>query len=395
MPPHYRYVLLVVGLALLVYCLVMLLTDATWPVPLVTLPADQVLQYLQKRHFMAIDVVLIPPFVMDGDKNLTVVSVLRFMPWFRRLHIYDPDYQLSRDPTQYWQTHQKAKVVFFHQDLLEYTLTTPFLEERFVLLRPLFVLGNYAFMWQFFIDESPVLRSCQTGLLPLTRSIFNECSYTQVEDKYAYAVRKGVADHKIRYWDNRDHFVPPCSASPVATVQEVGAVYEAAQVRELLQFEEIKKDRTTRPAPIVLAVMAAPQDDLTYVLPARYDATVQVWVHLTELTDSDLRLSFTHRMIVSRNVFVELYLKGLQYNTEKMGAEVMKQLKTLSHQEDFQVLEVFSYPTDAQAQQPNFTQRLANELGNKLARTYACPFSPFSRNEPVKDEREWQRLLRL
>lgn len=389
---HHPYLTLVVGLLLLVYCLVVLLTEADWASPhgLVTLPADQIIQYLQKRHFMAVDVILIPPFVMDGDKNLTVVSVLRFMPWFRRLHIYDPDYQPSRDPTQYWQTHQKAKVVFFHQDLLEYSLTTPFLEERFIVVRPLFVLSNYAFMWQFFIDESPVLRNCSTGVIPLTRSIFNECSYTRVEDKYAYAVRKGVADQKIRYVNNRDHFVPPCSSAPVTTVREIGAVYQADQVRELLHFEELQKDRTTRPAPIVLAVIAAPQDDLTYVLPARHDASIQVWVHLTELTDPDQRLSFACRMIVRRNVFVELYLKGLQYNTEKMGAEVMKQLKELSHNADFQVLEVFSYPSGGPS-----TQRLANELGNKLARTYACPFVSFSRDEPVKDEREWQRLLHL
>lgn len=387
----------VLGLALLLYCWVVLLTEASWQQPLVTLPADQVIQYVQKRQFEAVDVVLLPPFVMDGDKNLSVVSVLRFLPWFRRMHIHDPAYVPSRTPVEYWTTHQHAKVVFFHQPLLEYTLTTGFLAERFVVLQPLFVLSNYAFLWQFFIDESPVLRTCATtGLVPLTRPLFNENAYRTVppasnEDAYAYAWRQGVTDRRVRYVDNRDHFVPPCAARTVSTVRAVGAVYDPAAVRAWLHFHETAKDRTSRPVPLVLAVMAQPRDDLTHPLPSRYAGHVQVWVHLTDLLDADARLAFTHRMIVSRNVFVEIYLPGLHYDAEKVGAEIMKQLKKLSQDTAFHVSEVFSHaPSGRGPQQP-----LANAVGNKLARTYSCPFAVFPEAEPRTDEREWQRLLQL
>lgn len=389
-----QHVTLVLGLVLLVYCLVVLLTEGAWvgPSRLVTLSSDQIVDYIKKRKFDATDVVLIPPFVMDGDKNLSVVSVLRFMPWFRRLHIYDANHEASRDATEYWRTHQKAKLVFFHQDLLEYSLTSPFLAEHFVILRPFFVLGNYAFVWQFFVDDSPVLRHCRTGVIPMTRTIFNECSYRTTDDKYAYAVQKGLADERIRYLNNADHFVPPCASSPVKTVHEVGAVYELDQVRALFQFTEVAKDRSARPLPLVLAVMASPTDDLTYPLPESHAGHVQVWVHLTELDQPDARLSFTCRMIVSRNVFIEIFTPALQHQAEKIGAEVMKQLKILSRDEAFHVLDVFSHPSAATA---TAAQRLANDVGNKLARTYSCPFVAFSRDEKVADEREWQRLLRL
>lgn len=386
-------IVLLTGLSILLYCLTVLLAESTYSHGLHTWHASQVIDFVQQRQFPPIDVVLLPPFVMDGDKNLTVVSVLRFMPWFRRMHIHDPTHEPSQHAVEYWHTHQHAKVVFFRQPLLDYSTASPFLEERFVVLRPQFVLSNYLFAWHCFVHDSPVWRTCRNGLVPLTRSLLNECTFHHTPaDPLEYAMQKAVHDRRIRYVDNHDHFMPPCSAAAVTTVYEAGPRYEPAHIRALLQFEEVHQERLTRPFRIVLAVVAGVSDDLEYRIPDSYAAHVQVWVHLTTLDDPQARLSFICRMIVRRHVFIELDLtQDSSPRVESLGARVMKQLRHLGHQESFQVLTVFSYDTVTGPRRRD----LANAVGNKLARAYECPFVPFSSTTPIPDEREWQRLRHL
>lgn len=92
-----------------------------------TLAEDEVVQYIQARQFHPVDVVILPPYHIDTttQTNLTVLSVLRFAPWFRRLHVYDKDAPEAQDPVKHWETHQNSKIVRFSADLLTYVHIAP------------------------------------------------------------------------------------------------------------------------------------------------------------------------------------------------------------------------------------------------------------------------------
>lgn len=376
---------LVLGLLLLVGGLIGLVGEALWAsaeasAPL-TLPAASVLAYAQARKFDPVDVILEPPFVQDGEANLSLVSVLRFLPWFRRLHLHDPAHEPSRDPVGYWHTHRDQRLVSFHSDLATYVQTSPFLAEHFVVLRPLHVFRNYALVWQFFVRGAPVWRSDAGGAVPFTRAIFNERAYHLHPSPWHQVPPSGL--DAPWYWNNRDHFVPPWA---------VGARYAADRVKQLLQFAEVAKDRTTRPLPLVLAVVAEPQDDVRCALPAVHDAHVQVWLHLRDRdADPDEQLSLTHRMVVQRRVWIDVDLRPHQNRAEKVGADIMKQLHHLSREQPFAVQEVFSY---AVAADQSGARTVANVVGNKLARTYNCGFAPFVDPDPGH-EAERRRLRAL
>lgn len=394
MNEHHQFIVLLLSVIVFVYCTITLLTDTTPTsdagVKLRSLDETEVIRYLQRKQFAPVDVIVLPPFIMDTDGNgqpggnLSIVSVMRFMPWFRRMHIYDPQNEECKNQVEYWKTHQKAKFVFFSQDLVSYSLTTPFLEERFVVLRPKCILSNYTFMWQFFIDDSPVIRSCRSGMLPLTRTLLNECIYSDVgkgsfQEKIAFAVETGIRHGQIKYIDNHDRFVPACSSSEITSTKHVGDL-NPLEVRQLLQFEEPKKDRS-KPFKIVMCVISEAKDDLIYTLPAEHESTIQVWVLLNEHVHPRDRLAFAHRMIVKKNIVVEVIAKDFEHSSEKIGAEVMKQISAISGNERFQVVSVFSYLEPV----------LANQVGNKLGRAYNAPFTKFSKDETVKDQREWMR----
>jgi hypothetical protein len=381
-------VLLVVSLC--VYCFFVTVTDLSLASTLKSLDEKEVLSYILSKKFPQIDIVLMPPFIMDGDKNLTIVSVLRFMPWFRRIHIHDPSHEPSQHAADYWRAHKNDKLVFFHQSLLHYSMSSPFLAQHVIVLSPQFVFTNYVFGWHFFVNNSPVLRCSQSGgAIPLTRDILNEASYVNVDgnfDLILYALRKGTVDKRILYKNNRDHFVSACSSNTVKSLRRFSSPYNIEEVRSFLQFEEVAKDRSTRPLPIVIAVVDSVADSLKYSLPLKYASNIHVWVYLSKTEDYSERLSFTHRMIVSRNVFMDVAV--LKTNSETVGANIMRQLRLLSNGEAFVVLEVFSY---AHRGQPN-------EVGNKLAKTYNSPFSPFQENQEnleMVNREEWLRLHHL
>jgi len=387
-----QVLVLVMGLTVFLYSLSALFAS---PHGLRRLSQEDVLQYVQKRQFPPIDVVILTPFTLSEDlkTNFSALSVARFIPWARRIHVHDP--QSSDHPEnhlEYWNTHQKARVVHFHQDLLDYSLTSPFLSDHFILLKPHFLVTNYVFSWQFFIDDSPVIRNCNTGLIPLTRQILNECIYRRIQPKnyYRFAIWKGIHDGVIRYEDNMDHFFPPCSSHPYTSTKQISA-FQEDQIKSYFQFEEIHKQRK-KPYQVVIGLVCRADDDLTFPMPEQYDNKIQIWVNFTDLKDATARLSFVHRMMVTKNVFVEIQADQFKWKPESLGAEVMKRMRTLSNAEEFEVLEIFSYGIKGPWYEPT-----TNLVGNKLAQAYTCPFTVFSKRKDTDESRtrEWHRLQAL
>jgi hypothetical protein len=395
------------GVALLLFCFL------SYADSLNTLSTQQVLEYIEQRNYPLVDIVLLPPFVTNGKPksdpqhvNYSVLSVMRFAPWIRRIHIYDKDQKESENVHEYWKTHQKLRLVHFHQDLLNYSLTSPFLSECFLVLKPRFLLTNYLFHWQMFIHHYPVVRNCDMGLLPLTRKILNECSFTQLKPAqyFQYAYRYATQNQQILYKNNLDHFFPPCSSQPITTTKYV-PVFDEARVRQFFEYEEPHKKRGS-PFEIVLIITCHADDDMTYSIDKKYKNIVQIWVHLMTpkaTRDSSARLSFLHRMIVAKNVFLEISGSRLHWKADQMGAEVMRRIRQMSqdhnqqehhHHTEYKVLDVISYK---HRDDGDWYENQSNIVANKLAQAYNAPFSIFTQNTATTIEQmsEYERRKRL
>jgi hypothetical protein len=217
----------------------------------------------------------------------------------------------------------------------------------------------------------------------------NECVYHRIKPKnyYRYAIWKGIQSGAIKYEDNMDHFISPCSSNPITSTKQI-AVFNEDEIRAYFRFQEVKKQRK-KPYQIVVGLICHAEDDLKYPLPSQYDDTIQVWIHMTDLKDAVGRLSFVHRMMVTRNVFIEIQASQFEWKSESLGAEIMRRLRTLSNAEDFEVKEVFSYGLKG-----SWYESRVNVTGNKLAQAYSAPFTLFSEKQDMDDNRikEWQRL---
>lgn len=402
-----QILVLLLGLVLFLYSMA---TLSGTPHGLKRLTSQEVVEYVQLRKLDPVDVVLMTPFVKfkpsqrfdntksgdtnSGDTNYSAMSVFRFAPWVRRIHLFDPDIEHHpENHLDHWISSQKSRVVYFHQDLLEYSLSSPFLAEKFIVLKPNFLITNYVFSWQFFVGTSPVIRNCNTGLMPLTRSLLNECIYQNIkpEHYYRYSVWKGIQDGNILYEDNEDHFIAPCSQVPVTTTRAV-SVFSEEQIQSFFRFKQVAKNRE-KPHKILLNIICNPHDDIHFDAWTQNKDTVQVWVHLTDLKDASSRLSFFHRMIVNQNIFIEIQPNKFKWKPESVAAEVMRRLRSLSQNEPFSVTRVCSYWVSK-----DWRESLCNEIGNKLAMAYETGFDPFTVSEEQMNDNdlaEWQRLSHL
>ena len=345
---------------------------------------QELLQYVhsyEKKHsFPTVDAVVMPPFVMSKDEktNYTVLSIFRFAPWIRRIHIVVPksmheEYKHTTNLVDYWKTHSNQKIVHTCQDLLEYSLASPFLAKQFIVVKPSYIFSNYVFNWQFFINDSPVLRTCVTGIIPLTRDILNECVYQKLTEKnyFKYALTKGLQDKTVRFYNNKDHFIGSCSSLPLKNTQKL-VVYDEKNVRQMLRFTVKNKERS-KPYKIVVCIINEYIHNLKFTLPTEYENKIQMWVYLGQPDKHSQRLSFLSRVMVTNNFFLEIDPTTHNYNSESIGAFVMKHLRsTVTNVEDLTVKQIFSYGL-----QSNSSTQMCNEVGNKLAKTYECPYNVF------------------
>jgi len=326
-----------------------------------TLSSNKIIQHVNGDYI--VDIVLLPPFVIDSGTNFSFLSVLRYIPWVRRVHIFDENIP-SLPSTE-------SKIMYFNQSLLHYSITTPYLSEMFLVLEPEFVVTNYIFPWQFFIRSSPVIRDCNIGIHPFTRHIFNECIYSQSNlPNFAamklYAVNQGKSLKTILYKNNADHIIPPCSALPITSTKH--AKHIPVDLRSLFQYEEPIK---MHDQDIVIVVINQNWEDLFFCPPLQFQHCTQLWVcPLTKNTSK--RLSFIHRMKVTKNMYIELASK----DTEKNCVRVMRNLKggrmrgvkcVCSHK--------------------------ANKIGNRLAQIYDLPLEILISTTTQKNEIERLKML--
>ena len=347
--------LIIILLALVTLLTLLTLLDLN---TLDTLSSNKIIQHVHGDY--TVDVVLLPPFVIDSGTNFSFLSVLRYIPWVRRVHIFEENIP---SPTL-----TESRIMHFNQSLLHYSISTPYLSETFLVLEPEFVVTNYIFPWQFFIGSSPVIRDCNIGIHPFTRQIFNECIYSQSNlPNFAamklHAVNKGKSLKTILYKNNADHIIPPCSALPITSTKH--AKYIPADLRSLFQYEEPMK---MHDQDVVIVVINQNWEDLFFCPPLQFQHYKQIWAcPLTKITSK--RLSFIHRMKVTKNMYIELTLK----DTEKNCVRVMRDLKGK------RVKCVCSYK--------------ANKTANRLAQIYDLPLEILISTTTHENEIERLKML--
>ena len=306
-----------------------------------------------------IDIILIPPFVIDPDTktNFSAMSILRFAPWVHRIHIKDQNQQQSQQHFDYWQKNQDKRLIFFHEDLLTYSVQTPYLAEHFIVLFPQYLITNYVFPWQFVVRDQLSRKSCKSGLACMTRTLLNECypMRTEVLDEVFKCLKNNTDD----YLNNYDHFIPACSNRRISSTKLI-RTFESNTIKSYFQFEDIEKT----PSAIHLIVVDQIEDDLVFAL--ERTSVMQLWVHIANGSASPAkRLSFLHRMRACKNLSMECQ----RQNPEKMGADIMKQVRKLG----VKIARIYS-------------NSACQKLGNKLSVVYQCPSTVLILKQEASDE---------
>jgi hypothetical protein len=121
----------------------------------------------------------------ESISRLTILSILKFMPWVRFIHVENEN-EINND-----------KIIIFNQNLLHYSIVTPLLSEHFIVISPGCIITNYMFASQFFINNRPVIRA-KNDVFGLTRTIFNENAFYQHKQcPFLFAQRKAIKVGKI------------------------------------------------------------------------------------------------------------------------------------------------------------------------------------------------------
>ncbi len=369
-----KHVLLLVVILLFAYTMLLIYNE---PVSKTRLSEEEIMNYIEKRDFPGVDLVLMSPCVTYDELesqqtiNYSLVSVLRFAPWIRRIHLHTPSDSSPLSYTEYTKNDQ-ARIVSFSQDLLTYSLTTPWLAEHFLILHAGYIITNYIFSWQFFVNNSVVARSCTTGLYAMTRTLFNECAFfydrKDPNQPLTRLIGHAWSLPEVQYKSNQDHFIAACTKQPITTTKKIQK-FRKEDVEALLRFEEPLK-KHDQPYELVVAIIHDSRDYLHFNVKPEFARNIQVWVVLDDVAH---RLSLLHRMAAHRHLFIEIARS--KRSTEDICAFIMKQLKSLVNNQEFRVIHIFGPAGDV--------------VGNRMCQVYDCVFDLFIDRQ--KDE-EYERL---
>jgi hypothetical protein len=327
--------------------------------PYSTLQATDIIAHMQNDPAAEIDVIILTPTVKSEDEktDYTILSVLRFAKWVKRIHLACKE--KHSNVYEAWTT--QSNLILFHHDLLQYTLTAPNLSEKFIIISPQHLFSNYVFKWQFFAGDSPCVKLQPAGCTPLTRTIFNECVYTKVDPKYqiAYAVSKGLRTGTIAYANNRDHLTISHNPMTISSIKKISTQRSEDTIFKYFKYTD-RQLGFDNPVKVVVCVIGNNTDDQYVKLPTNTDSTVKIWVKLSTISHDSARLSFLHRMLAGRHMFVEISPDGS--TDEQYSVRIIRSLRSLL-KSPFVVTRVFSY-----GMKENLSNKiLSNEIANKLA----------------------------
>jgi hypothetical protein len=283
-------------------------------------PKD-IVTFARARDFLPIDLILASPMIVgsadipESNTNFTLLSVVRFAAWVRRIHIYDPHLasQSPQDP--------QARLVYFGEDLRRYCLICPLLSEHFLLLKPHHLLTNYVMPWFFFVNGRIVRESTESGLTAMSRSALVTVLAPDTRTSWSRLCK--LAQGPFVSWP---------SPRSLHVLQLKRAARE--ELAAYLHYSEPTQDRSL-PLSIVLVLMSDMDDDLRMYLPAEYDHSVQVWCLCSSAdTRPQETLSWLNRMAAGRKVVVEVETQSHH--------ELREKLQLMSHGNAYRVKHVFT-----------------------------------------------------
>lgn len=368
-----RGFVLVCWLVLIVY---MILTTPRNYYNLKTLRPNEILKNIQKsENNTKIDIVLSPSSIIRNDTNYTLLSILRFAPWVNRIHI--PFSKQMETTNIVSDTFSKNKVIVFKTDLLNYTIMSPRLTEKFIIIQPDYIFTNYVFSWHFFINETPVMRTKNMGCMAMTRSIFNQCIFKENIPKshqYVFAMLKGIEDGDIKFVNNKDKFYLNNDLKIVSSTKNVVGRNEE-EIKTLLMHTKQHKTKG-----IIIAISSQDNDDdIINDIPESEQGYLIIWIKLSNFKNSNKRLSFLHRCFATNNILIEINPKQFEFNIETISTEIMKKFNNDEKKQITKILSCNNVPIFLSNIYSGFIQNLSNKIGNKLAQVYEVPFEVFQK----------------
>lgn len=350
---------------------------------------EQRIKCMHSSEKPCVDAVLLFPCIWSKDLgvNYTLLSIIRFFPWIRRIHIQiESTGQSSNNLLENWKSFSNSRFVFFKQSLLRYSLTSPFLSEYFLICQPLTMVNNYGFYWQFFQEQTHFHRP--PGVNGMTRKAMNECVFT--------AGYKDFTNTQVLNWcsqkyskhmrDNTNYFIFKSDTSQITNEM----------------FQPVRKsvvNNRSLPLKIVLCLVSGVLDDLYYTLPKEFEDTLHIWLYVLKKRSSfskKQRISLIQRFVITDDIFIESYENESGNNDleiiDNVAANIVKQLRTLAQGNDFKVLSVYGYQTS----DSKFTSVLG-DIGNKISQVYVKENTKSFLNTeiPTQISQETQRLLQL
>lgn len=368
-----RGVVLVFWLVLIVY---MILTTPRNYYNLKTLRPNEILKNIQQtENNTKIDIVLSPSSIIRNDTNYTLLSILRFAPWVNRIHI--PFSEQMKTTSIVSDIFSKNKVIVFKTELLNYTIMSPRLTEKFIIIQPDYIFTNYVFSWHFFINKTPVMRTKNMGCMAMTRSIFNQCIFKENIPKshqYVFAMLKGIEDDDIKFVNNKDKFYLNNDLNIVSSTKNVVGRNEE-EIKKLLMHTTKHKTKG-----IIIAISSQDNDDdIINDIPESDQGYLIIWIKLSNFKNSHKRLSFLHRCFATNNILIELNPKQFEFNIETISTEIMKKFNNDEKKQITKILSCNNVPIFLSNIYSGFIQNLSNQIGNKLSQVYEVPFEVFQK----------------
>jgi hypothetical protein len=272
--------------------------------------------------------------VLLEDIHEKVSTILKFMPWARKIHI-----QTNVNPNPISQN----RVILFKQNLLHYSLTSPILAQHFIVIESGFTLSNYLFPSQFFINKQPVIRM-KNNVFGMTRTIFNENAFYEYDksQQVLFAFKNAIKNRQILY-----------KSYPLIHVQESNTM------RDILNNNNI-----IHATAIIVSDSYLQDINMT-------NNIQQIWIVIIKTVEySYQRLHFFQRVASVNGTIIEIIPKK---NLETVIVEVIGKIKSVMlHKPKF----VFG-PKEL---------CIANNLGNKISQVYNIGFTILDDGEPSSSQ---------
>lgn len=395
--PVFQILIFILSCAVLILALEALLDRGPFS-ELQQASVQELLDQIQQRY-PPLDVVIMDPAV-KSESHWASLSVFRFAPWVRRVHLlHETTNESSSSNTSGWQHYQEfrtARTVTVppQTSFVDYCLTSPLLSDFFIVLEPHYVFNNYVFPWHFIYADmkgySPIWRNCRCGVTTLSRDLFNEVAYhpeLKGMTRVWHAVRQGVATQRIRWQDHPDHFIGACARTPVTSTREVKTFQDLDFQNWLADQRPVHQlSHPGQKQRLQINVIHDPEDLLRFATVEGGDPMVWIWIYRSATPHE--KLSFLQRLFCKRSLFIDLDGSKFQWNVETLCAEIIRRLDKMLPRE-LTFTRVCSYH-----HKQGFTEGLLNEVGNKLAQGYQCPYEPVKPEVPPPTP-ELRRLLQL